>query len=56
MATPPPRLTYNTRFLTWIAINMPRPKNKKGELKTGKQNDKGKLGQDHPIIQFLVPG
>jgi hypothetical protein len=34
--------------------NPPRPTNKKGETKTGKQNDKGKLGQDHPVIKFLA--
>jgi hypothetical protein len=29
-------------------------KTKLGEPKTGKQNDKEKLGQDHPIIKFLA--
>jgi hypothetical protein len=34
--------------------NLPHLKNKKGETKTGKRNNKGKLGKDHPIIQFLA--
>jgi hypothetical protein len=34
--------------------NLPCPNNKKGEPKTGKRNDKGKLGKDHPAIKFLT--
>jgi hypothetical protein len=34
--------------------NLPRPRNKKGEPKTGKRNDKGKLGKEHPSITFLA--
>ncbi len=41
-------------FFDLDSKNLPRPKNKKGEPKTGKKNDKGKLGKDHPIIQFLA--
>jgi hypothetical protein len=33
--------------------NLPHPKNKKGEAKTGKRNSKGKLGKDHPAIKSL---
>jgi hypothetical protein len=36
------------------ANNLPRPTNKKGEPKTGKRNDKGKLHKEHPVIQFLA--
>jgi hypothetical protein len=34
--------------------NLPGPKNKKGETKKGKVNDKGKLARDHPIIKLLA--
>jgi hypothetical protein len=34
--------------------NLPRPKNKKGEVKTGKRNNKKQLGKDHPAIKFLA--
>ena len=34
--------------------NLPGPKNKKGQPKTGKRNDKGQLPKDHPLITFLA--
>jgi hypothetical protein len=53
--TPPPRLTYNltynTRFLTWISKTFPDQKTKRANLKLA---SKIKLGQDHPIINFLA--
>jgi hypothetical protein len=41
-------------FFDLDSKNMLRPKNKKGEPKTGKKNNKGKLGKDHLVIQFLA--
>jgi hypothetical protein len=41
-------------FFELDSKNIPRPKNKKGEPKTGKKNDKGQLWKDHPIIVFLA--
>jgi hypothetical protein len=34
--------------------NLPRSTNKKSEPKTGKRNNKGQLGKDHPVIKFLA--
>jgi hypothetical protein len=34
--------------------NLPRPRNKKGEPKIGKRNNKGQLGKGHPVIKFLA--
>jgi hypothetical protein len=34
--------------------NLPQPKNKKGEFKTGKKTNKGQLSRDHPAIKFLA--
>jgi hypothetical protein len=34
--------------------NLPRSTNKEGEPKTGKRNNKGQLGKDHPVIKFLA--
>jgi hypothetical protein len=41
-------------FADLISNNLPWPKNKKGEPKTGKQYDKGKLKKEHPAIKFLA--
>jgi hypothetical protein len=41
-------------FFDLDAKGLPRPKNKKGEQKTGKRNDKGHLIRDHPAIVFLA--
>jgi hypothetical protein len=41
-------------FADLLAKQLPRPLNKKGEPKSGKVNDKGKLQKDHPVIKFLA--
>jgi hypothetical protein len=41
-------------FADLLAKNLPHPLNKKGEPKSGKANDKGKLQKDQPVIKFLA--
>jgi hypothetical protein len=41
-------------FADLAAMDLPRPLDKNGVPKTGKKNDKGKLGKDHPVITFLA--
>jgi hypothetical protein len=44
-----------TTLICQLGFQKPAPTNEqKGQNKTGKQNDKGKLGQDYPVIEFLA--
>jgi hypothetical protein len=45
-------LTHN--FADHDARNLPRPTNRKGEPKTSKRDNKGRLPKDHPPINFLA--
>jgi hypothetical protein len=41
-------------FADLLAKKLHRPLNKKGEPKSGKANNKGKLRKDHPVLKFLA--